>query len=92
MQSSAHEEWSEFIENSDIPSNNDLHTHADEIVPEDKTQDCQKSISNADDENPGCEKEDSNNWCEVDECPSGVTDTLLQEPDVVENADRIISL
>ena len=54
-------------------------------------QECQKSISDADEEKPSCEKEDSDDWCEVDECPSGVTDTLLQERDVVENVDRIIS-
>ena len=91
MQSSAHEEWSEFVENSDTLSNTYLHTQTDEIVPDDKTQDCKKSISNADHENSGCEKEDSDDWCEVDERPSGVTDTLLQEPDIVENVDRIIS-
>ena len=66
-------------------------THALPIVPDDKTQGCKNSISNADHENSGCEKEDSDDWCEVDERPSGVTDTLLQEPDVVENVDRIIS-
>ena len=91
LQSSAHEDWSEFVENSDTSSNNELHTQTDKVVLEDKRQDYQKSISNADDENPGCEKEDSVDWCEVDERPSGVTDTLLQEPDVVENVDRIIS-
>ena len=89
LQSSGHEEWSEFVENSDTWSNNDLQTQTD--VPDDKMQDCQKSISDAHDEKPGCEKEDSDDWCEVDERPSGVTDTLLQEPDVVENVDRIIS-
>ena len=86
LQSSAHEEWSEFVENSDTWSNNDLQTQTD--VPDDKMQDCQKSISDAHDEKPGCEKEDSDDWCEVDERPSGVTDTLLQEPDVVENVDN----
>ena len=34
---------------------------------------------------------DNNDWCEVEESPSGVTDTLLQESNIVENADRIIS-
>ena len=29
MQSNAHEDWSEFVENSDTPSNNDLHTQTD---------------------------------------------------------------
>ena len=34
---------------------------------------------------------DDDNWCEVDERPSGVTDTLLQEPEIAENGDNIIS-
>ena len=42
MQSSAHEDWSEFVENSDTLSNNELHTQTDKVVLEDKTQDYQK--------------------------------------------------
>ena len=34
---------------------------------------------------------DNDNWYEVEERPSGVTDTLLQESNIVENANRIIS-
>lgn len=30
-------------------------------------------------------------WCEVEERPSGVTDTLLQEPHITQNGDNIIS-
>ena len=30
-------------------------------------------------------------WCEVEERPSGVTDTLLQESNLVESADKITS-
>lgn len=30
-------------------------------------------------------------WCEVEERPLAVTDTLLQESNIVENADRIVS-
>lgn len=54
------------------------------------TQDLQDSISTADVNNAG-RIGDSDGWCEVDECPSGSTDTLLQEPDVGENANRVIS-
>ena len=32
---------------------------------------------------------DDDNWCEVDERPSGVTDTLLQEPEIAENGDNL---
>ena len=42
LQSSAHEDWSEFVENSDTLSNNELHTPTDKVVLEDKTQDYQK--------------------------------------------------
>ena len=31
------------------------------------------------------EKDNDDGWCEVDERPSRVTDTLLQEPDVTDN-------
>ena len=30
-------------------------------------------------------------WCETNEQPSGVMDTLLQEPDVTQDGERIIS-
>ena len=30
-------------------------------------------------------------WCEVEERTSGVTDTLLQEPDMTENVEKIIT-
>ena len=35
------------------------------------------------------EVDNNDDWCEVEERPSGVTDTLLQESNIVENADRI---
>lgn len=83
------EHWSEFVQNPSLLSS-DLQT--DEIVTKDKTQNWQSSISTtAKVDNPGSEKDDSDGWCEVDECPSGITGTLLQEPDIVENADRVIS-
>ena len=30
-------------------------------------------------------------WCEVEERTSGVTDTLLQEPDMTENVENIVT-
>ena len=42
LQSSTHEDQSEFVENSDTLSNNELHTQTDKVVLEDKTQDYQK--------------------------------------------------
>ena len=32
-----------------------------------------------------------NEWCEANEQPSGVMDTLLQEPDITQDGDKIIS-
>ena len=87
LQSSSHGDWNEFVENS-VTLNSNLQT--DEIVTTDETRDFQNSVSTAD-AYLGNEKDDSDTWCEVDERPSGVTDTLLQEADVTENGDRIIS-
>ncbi|KAL9951086.1 hypothetical protein ACROYT_G043682, partial [Oculina patagonica] len=81
--STMNEDWSEFVQNPDI-STADVQTN--NIVAN-----CQKNIPNADVDNPDSEKDDEDGWSEVDERPSGVTDTLLQEPDVTENGDRIIS-
>ena len=90
LQSNTNDEWSEFFQNPDT-SSGDLQTY--ETVEKDETEDCQNSISTTDVDNTctGNEKGDNDCWCEVDERPSGVTDTLLQEADIAENADRIIS-
>ena len=37
------------------------------------------------------DNDNDDGWCEVDERPSGVTDTLLQQPEVAGNGDNIIS-
>ena len=52
---------------------------------------CKSNASTADIDNTDNEQDDVDGWCEVDERRSGVTDTLLQEPDVSENADKILS-
>lgn len=81
-QLSTHKEWIEFVEN---PNTCSAHVQTNEIVIN-----CQNNICTANVHNPDREKDDDG-WCEVDERPSGVTDTVLQEPDITENADRIIS-
>ena len=35
--------------------------------------------------------DDDDAWSEVEDCPSRVTDTLLQEPDMTESVEKIIS-
>ncbi|PFX25076.1 hypothetical protein AWC38_SpisGene10297 [Stylophora pistillata] len=54
-----------------------------------KYKDLQDNILTAAVDNSGSIEDDSDGWCEVDECPSGSTDT--QEPDVGENANIVIS-
>ena len=87
-QSAGHEDWSEFLK-SPKASCDDLQTG--QTILDDNTQYCQNSSSTDDVDNVGTKKYDTDEWCEVDERPTGVTDTLLQEPDVAENADKIIS-
>ena len=38
-----------------------------------------------------CNENGDDGWCEVEERTSGVTDTLLQEPDVIQNMEKIIT-
>ena len=76
------EEWSEFItkntkETSDNLSN-DLNTQNQETL---ETRISNDSVDNDTDDE----------WCEVTERPSGVMDTLLQEPDITQDGDKIIS-
>ena len=76
------EEWSEFIakntkETSDNLSN-DLNIQNQETV---ETRVSNDSVDNDTDDE----------WCEVTERPSGVMDTLLQEPDITQDGDKIIS-
>ena len=81
INSTNNEDWQEFVQNP-----------ADEALPKDETEDvCNDNISNTGVDSQDKVIHDSDNWCEVEERPSGVTDTLLQESNIVENADRIIS-
>ena len=41
--------------------------------------------------NDSVDNDTDDEWCEVTERPSGVVDTLLQEPDITQDGDRIIS-
>lgn len=86
LQWSGHEDWTEFVQNHVTSLSANLHA---ETVTKDKTQDLQDSISTADVDNEGSIEDDSGGWCEVHERPSGSTDTLLYEPHVGENANRV---
>ena len=75
------DEWSEFIsecvENTSKNLSNNLNFQSTQEV---KTETSNKIDNDTDDE-----------WCETTEQPSGVMDTLLQEPDITQDGDRIIS-
>ncbi|CAB4007911.1 Hypothetical predicted protein [Paramuricea clavata] len=76
------EEWSEFSDKDKTETSgnlsNNLNTQDQKNV---QTQTCDISIDNDTDDE----------WCEETERPSGVMDTLLQEPDITQHGDRIIS-
>ena len=88
LESTSKEDWCEFIKTPDKLSG-DLQT--DETVTLDKTENSQNTNSTVDVDYEFSENEDNDGWSEVEERRTGVTDTLLEEPDIVENADRIIS-
>ena len=81
INSTNNEDWQEFVQNT-----------IDEALPKDKTEDIHSNnIFNTGVHSQDKVIHDDDNWCEVEERPSRVTDTLLQESNIVENADRIIS-
>ncbi len=85
------DDWCEFLQNPET-LNEDLQSK-ESVENCNKTKNNTNNISSSDVDNSNNEKYDSevsDSFCEVDERPSGVTDTLLQEPDVTENAEKII--
>ena len=80
-------EWKEFLCNSHS-STDDVNTHS--TLPEFTTSEATQRHENyAEQLVTDCNGDDG--WCEVEERTSGVTDTLLQEPDITENAENIIT-
>ena len=76
------DEWSEFIsegvEDTSKSLSNNLNFQSTQEI---KTETSDDKIDNDTDDE----------WCETTEQPSGVMDTLLQEPDITQDGDRIIS-
>ena len=68
-QSSTQEYWTRFVQN---PTTSNAEVQTNEIVTN-----CQNNISTPDVHNPDRKKDNGGGWCDVDERPSGVTDTLL---------------
>ncbi|XP_078380326.1 uncharacterized protein LOC144663301 [Oculina patagonica] len=78
------EEWSEFLEKPNSKTSNTV----EEIYDTDK-KDEENTFVNKNDCNDDSDSDDD--WSEERERPSGVMDTLLQEPDMNENGDNIMS-
>ena len=80
-------EWKESLCNSHS-STDDVNTHS--TLPEFTTSEATQRHENyAEQSVTDCNGDDG--WCEVEERTSGVTDTLLQEPDIIENVENIIT-
>ena len=83
------EVWSEFLTRHNMKSS-DMEECVDQT--EEKNEDntlAKENTSNIC--NDHCDNDSNDEWCEETEHPSGVMDTLLQEPDIAEHADNIIS-
>ena len=80
-------EWNEFLCNSHSSTDNvDIHSTLPEFTMSEATQ---RHDNYAEQLVTDCKGDDG--WCEVEEKTSGVTGTLLQEPDITENVENIIS-
>ena len=78
------DEWKEFLSNSHSSLDNaEIHSNLSEITITIRHDNYAEQLVT-----------DSNGvdgWCEVEERTSGVTDTLLQEPDMTENVKKLIT-
>ena len=86
INSTNNEDWQEFVENPSVLN------PIEEALSKEKMED----VSNNSIANTGVDSQDkivdnNDDWCEVEERPSGVTDILLQESNLVESPDKIIT-
>ena len=79
------EEWSEFL----AKPNDKTSSTVEEITQIDKNQNEQNTFVDKHNVNNNSDSDDE--WCEETEHPSGVMDTLLQEPDMTEHGDNIMT-
>ena len=82
-QRSEQQDWLEFFQDHD----NDK-TSSENSEDQDTANSVIKTDTNM---SSKLESNENDSWCEVRERPSGVTDTLFQEPDISENSDNILS-
>ena len=85
---SEHDDWKEFV-NSSTDQTDELHFSEPIEEPANNTEQLNsKAITDSKNDN---DDDDDDGWTEVEDPPSGVTDTLLQEPDMTENVEKIMS-
>ena len=84
---SEHDDWEEFV-NSSTDQIDELRFREPIEEPANNTEQLNsKAITDSKNDND----DDDDGWTEVEDRPSGVTDTLLQEPDMTENVEKIMS-
>ena len=80
-------EMLQFLERNDVESLNTV----EEINKKDWNQGEQNLSVEKVEYNDNGENDSDDEWCEETQRPSGITDTLLQEPDTTENGDIVMS-
>ncbi len=77
------DEWSEFISKDRKETSENLSRNLNAQSQED--------VEPTNASNDSIDNDTDDEWCETTERSSGVMDTLLQEPDITQDGDRIIS-
>ena len=77
------DEWDKLLNNDNIEKDSEKDT---QTIENNNGKDSSSSINSETNDN-----DYDDDWCEVDEHPSRVTDTLLQQPEIAKNGDNIIS-
>jgi endonuclease/exonuclease/phosphatase (EEP) superfamily protein YafD len=77
------EAWSEFIADSTEETS--------DIVSNEANIQSQENVATMQASNDSIDNDTDDEWCEATERASGVMDTLLQEPDITQDGDKIIS-
>ncbi len=77
------DEWSEFISKDKKETSENLSINLN--------AQSQEEVNATNASNDSIDNDTDDEWCETTERSSGVMDTLLQEPDITQDGDRIIS-
>lgn len=87
---SEHDDWEQFVNSSTTNQIDVLHSSEPIEEPANNNTEQLSSEPITDSKNNDDDNVDDG-WSEVEDRPSGVTDTLLQEPDMTGNVEKIIS-